>query len=158
MWRERVVAVNTLRDGWANIRGWWGTSGLDRARHLYATLRDGSAGMIRRCSGVTMCSAGEGGEERLRPGCLKHGLSGSESNRGAWEWGPTRAASSIKQPRSCDDTAFSFHRILQASKVAGFNRRMRKTACPVVWEVAGAIPSLDLISSLPTNGAARGEL
>ena len=24
---------------------------------------------------------------------------------------------------------------------AGFNRRMRKTACPVVWEGAGSIPA-----------------
>jgi len=32
---------------------------------------------------------------------------------------------------------------------AGFNRRMRKTACPVVWEGDGAqSPSLDPIQAL----------
>ena len=34
--------------------------------------------------------------------------------------------------------AFSVHRILSRYNVAGFNRRMRKTARPVVWEGAGA--------------------
>src|SRR6267378_4124666 len=38
---------------------------------------------------------------------------------------------------------FSFHLILPRSKAVGFNRRMRKTACPVVWEGGGAqSPSL----------------
>src|ERR1035441_1514602 len=37
-------------------------------------------------------------------------------------------------------------RSCRAVKAAGFNRRMRKTACPVVWEGGGAqSPSLDPI-------------
>ncbi|MCX6354807.1 MAG: hypothetical protein NTZ78_07885, partial [Candidatus Aureabacteria bacterium] len=31
-------------------------------------------------------------------------------------------------------TAWCFHRRLRRRNVAGFNRRMPKTACPVVWE------------------------
>jgi len=30
--------------------------------------------------------------------------------------------------------AYTFHRILRQREAAGFNRRMRKTARPVVWE------------------------
>ena len=37
-----------------------------------------------------------------------------------------------------DGTALCFHQSLLRSKAAGFNRRMRKTACPVVWEGGGA--------------------
>jgi len=33
---------------------------------------------------------------------------------------------------------FLFPSVLPRPNAAGFNRRMRKTACPVVWEGAGA--------------------
>jgi hypothetical protein len=39
-----------------------------------------------------------------------------------------------------------FHPVLRICNAAGFNRRMRKTARPVVWEGDGAqSPSLDPI-------------
>ncbi|MCX6353598.1 MAG: hypothetical protein NTZ78_01695, partial [Candidatus Aureabacteria bacterium] len=34
----------------------------------------------------------------------------------------------------CSGTAWCFHRRLRRRNVAGFNRRMPKTARPVVWE------------------------
>jgi hypothetical protein len=47
---------------------------------------------------------------------------------------------------SCGAPAFFYHRILPRGKAAGFNRRMRKNARPVVWEGGGAqSPSLDPI-------------
>ena len=46
--------------------------------------------------------------------------------------------------------ASSCHRILRRRNAAGFNRRMRKTARPVVWEGAGAqSPAPDPIGRFP---------
>jgi hypothetical protein len=52
--------------------------------------------------------------------------------------------------------AFCFHPILRHNPAARFNRRMRKTACPVVWEGDGAqSPSLDLIPPVGLCGTTR---
>ncbi len=52
--------------------------------------------------------------------------------------------------RSCGDSAFSFPLILRRTpEAAAFNRRMRKTARPVVWESDGAqSSSLDPIQEV----------
>jgi hypothetical protein len=54
---------------------------------------------------------------------------------------------------SCGGTVFFYHRILPRGEAAGFNRRMRKTARPVVWEGARAqSPSLHpIVDACPTQ-------
>ena len=50
--------------------------------------------------------------------------------------------------------AFCSHQILPRIEAAGFNRRMRKTARPVVWEGDGAqSPSLDPIEGARPTGS-----
>src|SRR5882724_1699864 len=61
-------------------------------------------------------------------------------------WLSNRSYTARSTTQLCAAMVFSYHRILRLSNAAGFNRRMRKTARPVVWEGDGAqSPSLDPI-------------
>ena len=68
------------------------------------------------------------------------------------EWPANRNYSGDFVIPSCGGTVFFYHRILPRGEAAGFNRRMRKTARPVVWEGDGAeSPSLDpIVDARPT--------
>lgn len=63
---------------------------------------------------------------------------------GAW---PVQAwCNTHSQTWCCDVSASLCHHNLRLDKAAAFNRRMRKTARPVVWEAGGAqSPSVDPI-------------
>ncbi len=83
------------------------------------------AGRLRRLRQLGVRGADGSGDRVRQPRCLVHGQHPAAEQRAE----ATRAAPSWLSHaiRSCG-----------CIKPAGFNRRMRKTACPVVWEGHGA--------------------
>ena len=149
LWRScRSVTSNELRDGWDSfIRGWWeyfqlaedrrsifGLEGWIR-RHMRklfwlrwhgregaseAAWSGGNGAIVKGGVEFTGCVASRGGALYAK---------GAEQRGPAEDWFPDAIG-------SCSQT-----------KAAEFNRRMRKTARPVVWEGDGAqSPSLDPIA------------
>ena len=142
LWRScQSLSSQELRDRWrAYVQGWWGYYGLaEHRRNIY-----GLEGWIRRHIRSCFWQRWHDWRGRLRK--LRHlGLSGrllkvAHSGRGAW-----RIAASPSVQTALSNTVLRRWGVVMPSDLAAamwnaaaFNRRMRKTARPVVWEGAGA--------------------
>ena len=150
MWRgSQSRTSNQLRDDWSRyLRGWWGYFRLAEARQPIFRLEGWIRRHIRKCFWLTVA-------QRRRPGANALRRLGrtcpSAANRAHQSRRLVHGPHIDHERAGCGCgryvvTASSCHRTLRRDNAAGFNRRMRKTARPVVWEGGGAqSPPLDLI-------------
>ena len=154
MWNARRSRTSTqLRDEWNRyVRGWWGYFRLAEARQPVRELERWIRRHIRKCFWLRW----HGRRGRLR-NLRRLGLTRYRSgcrDKSSWRLAGGRQPAIASGPEQLSPTPVRLSlsiRSCRALKAAGFNRRMRKTARPVVWEGDGAqSPSLDPIDS-PKN-------
>jgi RNA-directed DNA polymerase len=136
MWRaNRSRTSNQLRDEWKSyVQGWWGYFRLAEARRPVFRLEGWIRRHIRKCFWLRWHSA-VGRERALRRlGLRGRMLKVAFSSKGAWPLAANGSLQTALSNATLKRFCFLMPSDLASAELAGFNRRMRKTACPVVWE------------------------
>jgi RNA-directed DNA polymerase len=136
MWRaNRSRTSNQLRDDWKRyVRGWWGYFQLAEVRRPVFKLEGWIRRHIRKCFWLRWHSA-VGRERGLRRlGLRGRMLKVAFSSRGAWPLAATGSVQTALSNATLKQFGFLMPSDLASNDLAEFNRRMRKTARPVVWE------------------------
>jgi RNA-directed DNA polymerase len=138
MWgANRSRSSNQLRDDWQRyVQGWWGYYSLAEARRPVFQLEGWIRRHIRKCFWLRWHSA-VGRERALRRlGLQGRMLKVAFSSRGAWPLAATGSVQSALSNATLLRFSFLMPSDLARKDLAEFNRRMRKSARPVVWEGA----------------------
>jgi group II intron reverse transcriptase/maturase len=136
MWRaNRSRTSNQLRDDWQRcVQGWWGYFRLAEARRPVFQLEGWIRRHIRKCFWLRWHSA-IGRERALRRlGLRGRMLKIALSSRGAWPLAANGSVQTALSNATLKRFGFLMPSDLANDEHAAFNRRMRKTARPVVWE------------------------
>jgi len=136
MWRaNRSRTSNQLRDDWQRcVQGWWGYFRLAEARRPVFQLEGWIRRHIRKCFWLRWHSA-IGRERALRRlGLRGRMLKIAFSSRGAWPLAANGSVQTALSNATLKRFGFLMPSDLANDEHAAFNRRMRKTARPVVWE------------------------
>ncbi len=138
MWRANQSRTsNELRDAWKRyVQGWWGYFRLAETRRPVFVLEGWIRRHIRKCFWLRWHSA-IGRERKLkRLGLRGRMLKVALSSRGAWPLATNGSVQSALSNAMLRRFGFLMPSDLAGHELAEFNRRMRKTARPVVWEGA----------------------
>jgi len=136
MWRANQSRTsNQLRDAWKRyVQGWWGYFRLAEARRPVFQLEGWIRRHIRKCFWLRWHSA-IGRERGLRRlGLRGRMLKVAFSARGAWPLAANGSVQTALSNTRLRRLGFLMPSDLARNDLAEFNRRMRKTARPVVWE------------------------
>ena len=142
MWRScQSRTSDELRDDWrAYVRGWWGYYRLAEERRNIFGLEGWIRRHIRKCfwqrwhdwrGGCGSCGSWDCEGRLLESGAQ---FQGSVAHRGQSELADGAEQRGVAALWVSDAIGSCGHHV----EGAAFNRRMRKTARPVVWEGAGA--------------------
>jgi RNA-directed DNA polymerase len=136
MWRaNRSRTSNQLRDEWKRyVQGWWGYFRLAEARRPVFQLEGWIRRHIRKCFWLRWHRA-VGRERALRRlGLRGRMLKVAFSSKGAWPLAANGSLQTALSNATLKRFRFLMPSDLASEELAEFNRRMRKTARPVVWE------------------------
>jgi group II intron reverse transcriptase/maturase len=136
MWRvNQSRSSDQLRDDWKRyVRGWWGYFRLADARRPVFQLEGWIRRHIRKCFWLRWHST-VGRERALRRlGLRGRMLKVAFSSRGAWPLAANGSVQTALSNATLKRFGFLMPSDLARNDLAEFNRRMRKTARPVVWE------------------------
>jgi group II intron reverse transcriptase/maturase len=138
MWRANQSRTSTeLRNAWKRyVQGWWGYFRLAEACRPVFQLEGWIRRHIRKCFWQRWHSA-VGRERALRRlGLRGRMLKVAFSSKGAWPLATNGSIQTALSNATLKRFGFLMPSDLASNDIAEFNRRMRKTARPVVWEGA----------------------
>jgi RNA-directed DNA polymerase len=137
MWRvNQNRSSNQLRDEWKRyVQGWWGYFRLAEARRPVFQLEGWIRRHIRKCFWQRWHNAVGRGRSLRRPDLRGRMLKVAFSSQGAWRLATNGSVQTALSKAILKRFGFLMPSDLANNDIAEFNRRMRKTARPVVWEV-----------------------
>ena len=136
MWDGRQpLSSKELRDQWRSyVQGWWGYFQISEDRRPIEDKEGWVRRHIRKCFWQRWHSSA-GRESALRKlGVPPKRARAGRSSRGAWRMASHPAVNQALSNKVLKKYGFVMPSELDAIKRDGTNRRMRKTARPVVWE------------------------
>jgi Retron-type reverse transcriptase len=136
MWDGRQsLSSAELRDQWYSyVQGWWGYFQLSEDRRPIERKEGWVRRHIRKCFWQRWHN-GAGRENALKKlGVPARRARAGRSSRGAWRMASHPAMNQALSNKVLKKYGFVVPSDLDAIKCDGANRRMRKTARPVVWE------------------------
>jgi RNA-directed DNA polymerase len=151
---RRSQTTRQLRDTWLQyIRGWCNYYALANERYWRNNISKWIRRHIRKCFWLRWHSA-KGRRRRLRKlGVPEHLIAKCTIYGASWPMSKHPVMNMALRNATLKKYQFLVHQTLRPTKAAGLNRRMRKTARPVVWE--GPVTSPAPIRS--EKSAANGE-
>jgi RNA-directed DNA polymerase len=140
MWRgNQSRTSNQLRDDWRRyVRGWWGYFHLTQVPSPIRRLEQWIRRHIRKCFWLRWHNASGRKNALVRLGLRGRMLKAAHSSKGAWHLAATGTLQTALSNGLLKLLGFLLPSDLTATLAVEFNRRMRKTARPVVWEAGSA--------------------
>ena len=125
-----------LRDRWQTyLRGWCGYFALAEARWRIKRIEGWLRRHMRKCFWIRWHNRAGRKQALKRLGAKPHYLDVASSRRGAWRVAAATALQTVLSNEVLQRYGLWVPSSLwTVHETVDFNRRMRKTACPVVWE------------------------